>query len=44
MLKVEGDELFYAYMVDDQAIVISKIIERGPGIDRNDKQRRRINH
>ncbi|TGY85486.1 type II glyceraldehyde-3-phosphate dehydrogenase, partial [Marinicauda algicola] len=27
MLKVEGDELFYAYMVDNQAIVIPETID-----------------
>lgn len=27
MLKVEGDELFHAYMVDNQAIVIPETIE-----------------
>src|SRR3546814_911617 len=27
MLKVEGDELFYAYMVDNQAIVIPDTID-----------------
>src|SRR5690606_10731576 len=27
MLKVEGDELFYAYMVDNQAIVIPETVD-----------------
>ena len=27
MLKVQGDELFYAYMVDNQAIVIPETID-----------------
>jgi glyceraldehyde-3-phosphate dehydrogenase (NAD(P)) len=27
MLKVEGSELFYAYMVDNQAIVIPETID-----------------
>jgi glyceraldehyde-3-phosphate dehydrogenase (NAD(P)) len=27
MLKVEGDELFYAYMVDNQAIVVPETID-----------------
>ena len=27
MLKVEGDELFYAYVVDNQAIVIPETID-----------------
>src|SRR3546814_1391336 len=27
MLKVEGDELFYAYMVDNQAVVIPDTID-----------------
>lgn len=27
MLKVEGDELYYAYLVDNQAIVIPEIID-----------------
>ena len=27
MLRVEGDELFYAYMVDNQAIVIPETID-----------------
>ena len=47
MLKVEGDELFYAYMVDNQAIVIPETIDAiraltgsvrnaGESIDRTD--------
>ena len=27
MLKVEGDELYYAYLVDNQAIVIPETID-----------------
>ncbi|HAW80271.1 MAG TPA: type II glyceraldehyde-3-phosphate dehydrogenase, partial [Balneola sp.] len=27
MLKVQGDELFYAYVVDNQAIVIPETID-----------------
>ena len=27
MLRVQGDELFYAYMVDNQAIVIPETID-----------------
>ena len=27
MLRTEGDELFYAYMVDNQAIVIPETID-----------------
>jgi glyceraldehyde-3-phosphate dehydrogenase (NAD(P)) len=27
MLQVQGDELFYAYMVDNQAIVIPETID-----------------
>jgi len=27
MLKVEGDELYYAYLVDNQAIIIPKTID-----------------
>lgn len=41
MLKVEGDELFYAYVVDNQAIVIPETIDaiRGlSGLERNADQ------
>lgn len=27
MLRVQGDELFYAYMVDNQAIVIPETVD-----------------
>lgn len=36
MLRVEGDELFYAYMVDNQAIVIPETIDAIRALDGNE--------
>ena len=41
MLKVQGDELFYAYMVDNQAIVIPETIDAIRAISGREKSGRR---